>query len=229
MATPGIRRCHKQDLLVARIEQSLGVTVGPVACHIVDQSVMTQVMGKSGWSRNETMGVVGFQHGKNVYVLDSAPWTVLHELVHRSGVNADRLNRYIAEGLTEVISAELASSPDEHKPTYPEETKWVRDRLLRRLGMTGVQLGGVLAKSRNPPATLAKLMVEVDPSLDINKLKRQLRPQKTERPSFNRTQGHITRGQRGRKTEVAPEVAMGWTLFAAGSALLLTSWWRGRG
>lgn len=187
-----VRRCHKQDEFVRRIEGSLGVSVRPVTCSIVTTQGMQSVMARSGWSRNDAEGVVGFQVGQNVYVLDSAPWTVLHELIHRSGVNADRLNRFVAEGLTEAIAEELRTSPDEHRPTYPEETAWIKGVLLPRLGMTAVQLGRVIAKSSDPPSALADLMVRAKPGSNRSQLLSELRPQVHERPSFNRL-GHVTR------------------------------------
>ena len=143
-----IKKCHKQDIFVDRIQRALGVSMGNVSCKIVDQGGMAQVMEGAGWSRNDANGVVGFQVGKEVFVLNSAPWTVLHELVHRAGVNSDRLNRFVAEGLTEAIAAELKASPDEHRPTYPAEVIWVKGKLLPALGMTAVQLGRVIAQSR---------------------------------------------------------------------------------
>jgi hypothetical protein len=65
------------------------------------------VAGSAGWGRNDANGVVGFQLGQDVYVLDGAPWTTLHELVHRAGINADRLNRFVAEGLTALLRHKL--------------------------------------------------------------------------------------------------------------------------
>ena len=187
-----ISKCHKQDEFIARIQKNLGVNLQGTSCHIVNEDGMANVMAKAGWSRNQTTGVVGFQLGNNVYVLDSAPWTVLHELVHRSGVNSDRLSRFVAEGLTEAIAMELKQSADEHKPTYPMETEWVRTKLLPRLNMTAIELGRVIAKSTNPPRDLAALMVKADPSKQMAVLERELQPQKSEQPSFNRA-GHVTR------------------------------------
>jgi hypothetical protein len=187
-----VRRCHKEAEFIDRIQRAMNKPLGQVQCHIVDQTGMAQVMGTAGWSKNEALGVVGFQLGNNVYVLGSAPWTVLHELVHRSGVNADRISRFVAEGLTEAIARELKRAPDEHKPTYPKETHWVQTRLLPRLNMSAVELGRKLAHSSDPPATLADLMVAVDPQLDRSKLLRQLQPQVPDQPSFNR-RGHRTR------------------------------------
>jgi hypothetical protein len=180
-----IRKCHKQDDFKRRIEAALGVSMGEVSCSIVDQDGMSRVMSGAGWSRNESLNVVGFQVHDKVYVLDSAPWTVLHELVHRAGVNSDRLNRFVAEGLTEAIARELKSAPDEHRATYPSETRWVIDKLLPRLGMSAVELGSVIAKSEDPPRDLARMMAASKPGTDESALRRQLRPQTPDQPSWN--------------------------------------------
>jgi hypothetical protein len=219
-----VRRCHKEEELKARIEQAMGIDLGAVKCHIVDQPGMTKVMGKSGWSRNQTFGVVGFQVDSNVYVLNSAPWTVLHELIHKSGVNADRLSRYVAEGLTEAIAVELRKAPDEHRPTYPAETKWVQEKLLPRLGMSAVQLGTILAKAKNAPKTLARLMVQVRPELKERELVRELQPQKPNAPSFNRVgRGHVTVGtQEALVPSLESRAAqIGAVLLVSGAALSL--------
>jgi hypothetical protein len=187
-----VRRCYKQDEYVGRIERALGVSMRPVSCFIVNTEGMQGVMRRSGWSANDAVGVVGFQVGTNVYVLDSAPWTVLHELVHLSGVNADRINRFVAEGLTEAIAEELRTGPDEHRPTYPQETSWVKGTLLPRLRMTAVELGRIIAQSSDPPSALADLMVRAKPGVDRAKLVGELRPQVHHQPSFNRL-GHVTR------------------------------------
>jgi len=194
MQTVTQRRCHKQPVFVARIQRALGVTLGSVQCNIVNIQGMSQAMRRAGWSANETQGVVGFQYGEQIYVLDDAPWTVLHELIHRAGVNADRLNRYVAEGLTEAIAVELKESPDEHRPTYPTESAWVRERLLPRLGLSAVQLGALLAKASDPPAALADLMLKARPDLDRAKLVRELAAQQPKQPSFNR-KGCVTRSR----------------------------------
>jgi len=187
-----IKRCHKQDEFVDRIERALGVQMGDVSCKIVDTNGMAEVMSRAGWSKNEANGVVGFQIEKQVYVLDSAPWTVLHELVHRAGVNSDRLNRFVAEGLTEAIAAELKESDDEHRATYPAEVAWVRGTLLPRLQMSAVELGRVVAQAQKAPRALAELMVKVSPGADVSMLEYELRPQAPNQPSFNK-RGHLTR------------------------------------
>jgi hypothetical protein len=221
-----IKKCHKQNEFVARIERALGVKMGDVSCKIVDTSGMAEVMSRAGWSKNEANGVVGFQIEKQVYVLDSAPWTVLHELVHRAGVNSDRLNRFVAEGLTEAIAAELKESDDEHRATYPAEVAWVRGTLLPRLQMSAVQLGREIARAENPPRRLAELMVKVSPGADLSMLEYDLRPQAPGQPSFNK-RGHLTRqapevGQASPKRpgsgrESAPQVGV--LLMVAGAAL----------
>jgi hypothetical protein len=185
-ANPGISRCHKQDLFVDRIQRALKVQIGTVRCHLVEPSVMGQIMVKHGWNKDDARGVVGFQVKDDIYVLTSTPWTVLHELVHKAGINADRMSRYIAEGLTEAIAADLRQSPDEHQPTYPEETRWVRETLLPILGMTPIQLGQVLAKAHDAPRALADLLLKKRPNLDRTALLDQLRPQYANRPSLNR-------------------------------------------
>jgi hypothetical protein len=218
-----IKKCHKQDEFVRRIEAALGVPMGKVSCKIVDRNGMADVMSKSGWSRNESTGVVGFQVDKDVFVLDSAPWTVLHELIHRAGVNSDRLSRFVAEGLTEAIAIELKKSPDEHKPTYPTEVGWVRKVLLPRLNMTAVQLGRVIAKAKNPPRALAELMAKVKSGVDASMLEYELRPQSPAQPSFNRKPGHVTRMGSSALASREPAADVGIVLMVAGAVLAAPS------
>ena len=220
-----ISKCYKQAEFVDRIEKAMGIQMGPVSCNVVDKQGMTKVMQSSGWNTSQTAGVVGFQVGKKVYVLDSAPWTVLHELIHRAGVNSDRMSQFVAEGLTEAIAQELKTSPDEHRATYPKESAWVKNKLLPTVGMSATQLGSILAKSRNPPRTLANLIAERKPGVDARRLTRTFRPQNREQPSFNR--GVVTR---------PPTLAgddrnsckAGWLLITAGSLLVLPSLVKGR-
>jgi hypothetical protein len=221
-----IKRCHKQDEFVDRIERALGVQMGDVSCKIVDTNGMAEVMSRAGWSKNEANGVVGFQIEKQVYVLDSAPWTVLHELVHRAGVNSDRLSRFVAEGLTEAIAAELKESDDEHRATYPTEVAWVRGTLLPRLQMSAVELGRVVARAQNAPRALAELMVKASPGADVSMLEYELRPQAPNQPSFNK-RGHLTRsGSPAGSAAAAPvnvgrdrSPQVGVLLIVAGTAL----------
>jgi hypothetical protein len=221
-----IKKCHKQDEFVQRIEGALNTRMGNVSCKIVNKSGMADVMAKAGWSRNESAGVVGFQVDENVYVLDSAPWTVLHELVHRAGVNSDRISRFVAEGLTEAIAAELKQSPDEHRATYPAEVTWVTQRLLPTLNMSAVELGRVIVHSRNPPRAVAELMAKAKPGANVSTLTRQLRPQASNQPSFNRG-GHVTR-LHGSAFAVDSSVSdgVGWILLLAGFALVGPSLFR---
>lgn len=201
-----IKKCHKQDIFVDRIQRSLGVPMGDVSCKIVDQEGMAEVMQGSGWSKNDANGVVGFQVGKDVFVLESAPWTVLHELIHRSGVNSDRLSRFVAEGLTEAIAAELKASPDEHRPTYPAEVRWIKEKLLPALGMTAVQLGRVIVHSQDPPKDLANLMAKARPGLSADQVEQDLQPQRAEPPSnFNKLQWECSLTRLG-STAVDPRV-----------------------
>ena len=221
-----IKKCYKQKEFISRIQAALGVRMGPVSCNVVDSAGMSNVMKSSGWNASQTAGVVGFQIRDKVYVLDSAPWTVLHELIHRAGVNSDRLSRYVAEGLTEAIAQELKTSPDEHRPTYPAESKWVQGTLLPALGMSATQLGSIIAKSKNPPRELAKLMAKAKPGTNVRKLARQLRPQNQEVPSFNR--GVITRVPLGSLAAADDSSCkIGWVLVTAGSLLVLPSLIRG--
>lgn len=227
MVEAQVRPCHKQAEFIARIQGAMGVTMGPVSCHIVNEPGMAKVMTRSGWSANETTGVVGFQVAQDVYVLDSTPWTVLHELVHRSGINGDRLNRFVAEGLTEAIARELKRSPDEHQPTYPTETTWVQQQLLPLLGLSAVQLGTALAKSSSPPDALAALIQAKKPGVDVNKLRHELRPQAPDRPSFNRCgQGVCTRVSVGSASMPTPD-STGWNagllLVTAGFLLMVSA------
>jgi hypothetical protein len=218
------RPCYKQAEFTARIKQALGVDLGEVSCHIVDEAGMARVMGSAGWSRGDANGVVGFQLGKDVYVLDGAPWTTLHELVHRAGINADRLNRFVAEGLTEAVAEQLRKSPDEHRPTYPREVAWIKGRLLPSLGMSAVQLGRIIAQSSDPPRTLAALMAKAKPGVDEGALRAQLAPQKPDEPSFNRL-ASVTRPYTGVRRD--DSVALGAVLTLAGVALLLPRLMRG--
>lgn len=200
-----IRRCHKEKELVDRIEQSLGVSVRPVQCHIVDEPGMADVMRQAGWARNEADGVIGFQFGANVYVLGTTPWTVLHELLHRSGINADRLNRYVAEGLTEAIAADLKKSPDEHRPTYPEETAWIRQQLLPQLKLTAIELGRRIAASEDPVRMLADLLIAADPALDRTQLIDELKPQRPNAPTIRSSgtaKGSVSRAVRVRPPDL---------------------------
>ncbi len=213
------RKCHKQHEFIGRIESALGVRMGPVTCTIVDEPGMAKAMGRAGWSRNETRGVVGFQIDKEVFVLDRAPWTVLHELIHRAGVNSDRLSRYVAEGLTEAIARELKQSPDEHQPTYPEETRWVQQVLLPRLKMTAVQLGQVIARATNAPRALAKLMAKASPKASENDLVQALQPQRTHAPSFNR-RGHITYGVTADPDGGTVRIGIGVAVMLGGAAIV---------
>jgi len=179
-----VSACPLQDERSHRIEGALKVPMRNVSCRLVDGDGMRNVMQHAGWAKDDTVGVVGFQVGKNVYVREDTPWTVLHELVHKAGVNSDRLNRYVAEGLTEAIAISLKRRPQEHRPTYPAETRWVQEVLLPKLGMSATDLGALLAKSSSPPRELARLLVERDSSLDRARLERELQPQKPERPSI---------------------------------------------
>jgi hypothetical protein len=219
------RPCYKQAEFTTRIQQALGVDLGAVSCHIVDEDGMARVMGSAGWGRNDANGVVGFQLGKDVYVLDGAPWTTLHELVHRAGINADRLNRFVAEGLTEAVAERLRQSPDEHRPTYPREVAWIKERLLPSLGMDAIQLGRVIAQSSDPPRTLAALMAKAKPGTDEAALRAQLAPQKPDEPSFNRL-ARITRPYP--RAQRDDRVALGAILTIAGMTLWLPSLLRGR-
>jgi len=212
------RPCYKQHILVPRVQSALGVQLGEVACHVVSDQGMKNVMQKAGWRQAESRNVVGFQVNQKVYVLDGADWTTLHELVHRAGVNADRISRFVAEGLTEAIASDLAKGRDEHRPTYPKETTWVRNVLLPKLGMSAVQLGGLLARSADPPRTLADLLVARNPALDRAALVRQLAPQGGEQPSLNRM-GKATRAPYG--TQDSGSASVGGILVLSGFALLL--------
>jgi len=210
----GVSRCHKQDVFVDRIQRALGVKIGTVRCHLVQPSAMGNIMSQHGWNRDDARGVVGFQVKDDIYVLTTTPWTVLHELVHKAGINADRLSRYVAEGLTEAIAADLRQSADEHQPTYPEETRWVRETLLPVLGLTPIQLGQVLAKSDDPPRKLAEMIVAKRSDLDRSRLVDELRPQRTGRPSFNRTSSSGRTGW---------AVGVGAAFLTAGALLLFAS------
>jgi hypothetical protein len=152
------KKCYKEDDFVPRIQQALGVPMPDYTCHVVNQKEMTDVMGRAGWNKSQTRGVVGFHLKDKVWVLKDAPWTTLHELIHRAGVNADRINRHLAEGLTELIASEIKRSPDEHRATYPDERQWVKG-LLKKLNMTACDLGKIIAQSKNPPSDVADLLI----------------------------------------------------------------------
>jgi hypothetical protein len=178
---------------------------------------MDQIMRGAGWAKNEAEDVIGFQHGNNVYVLGSTPWTVFHELLHRSGINADRMNRYVAEGLVEAIAFDLKQAPDEHQPTYPEETAWIRGQHLPKLGMNSVELGRILASSDDPVRRLADLLVARDPGLDRSQLIEDLKPQRPNAPvihskgSVSRATEHGRRPRLGSARRIDPSPSSGST------------------
>jgi len=181
------KRCYKESVFVPRIENALGVKMKNFTCHVVDQQGMTKVMRRSGWNKSETQGVVGFHVNKNIYVLNSAPWTTLHELIHQAGINADRLNRFLAEGLTEVLASELKEGKDEHKPTYPQERSWVKNELLPKLGMSAIELGRFIAKSPEPHRDVAELFIKKGiTKKSLSDVVESLRPQVHNKPSLNR-------------------------------------------
>ena len=224
----GSQVCHKEHEFTVRIQAALGADLTGTHCHVIDTNEMSSVMRKSGWAKGETQGVIGFQVGDNVYVLNSTPWTVLHEMIHKAGVNADRLNRYLAEGLTEAIAKQMKRSQDEHRPTYPQETAWVEKTLLPKLRMSAVQLGREIVKASDPPAMLAAMLAAVDSTVDEAKLRRELQPQRPDQPSFNKI-GSATRldflsfagqAQKAQKDDrVVLKIAGVFMLAAAGLAL----------
>lgn len=225
-ATPGVKACHKQDIFVARIQRALGVHIGEVHCHLVEPSAMPAIMGKHGWNKDDARGVVGFQVQNDIYVLTTTPWTVLHELVHKAGINADRMSRYVAEGLTEAIATELKQSPDEHQPTYPDEVGWIRNTLLPLLDMNAIQLGRVLAPAQEPRRKLAELIIAARarkglPALDRAKLLDDLQPQRPGRPSFNR--GTAPSGSASRASENGWALGVGTAFLTAGAILLFAT------
>ena len=227
-ATPGVKACHKQDVFIDRIQRALGVRIGEVHCHLVEPSAMPSIMGKHGWNRDDARGVVGFQVQNDIYVLTTTPWTVLHELVHKAGINADRMSRYVAEGLTEAIASDLKQSPDEHQPTYPDEVGWVRNTLLPLLGMNAIQLGRILAPSPEPRRKLAELIVAARarkglPALDHAKLLDDLQPQRPGRPSFNRDLRADRAESARRATENGWALGVGTAFLTAGAILLFAT------
>ena len=180
------KKCYKEDDFVPRIQQALGVPMPDFTCSVVDQKEMTDVMGRAGWNKSQTRGVVGFHLNDKVWVLKDAPWTTLHELIHRAGVNADRINRLLAEGLTELIASEIKQGPDEHKATYPEERQWVSN-LLKKLHMTACDLGKIIAQSKNPPSDVADLLIARGLSKKSKSdLVKTLKAQVPNAPSLNR-------------------------------------------
>ncbi len=181
-----IQRCYKEAEFVPRIEKALKVKMPSFICHVVDKAGMDKVMQKAGWNKNAAKGVVGFHHSNKIYVLDDAPWTTLHELIHRTGVNADRINRFLAEGLTELIATRLSKGADEHKATYPQEKRWVKKWLLPRLKMNELQLGQFIIQSKEPHRDLAKLLIEKGVTKKkLADVVDTLRPQVPDHPSFN--------------------------------------------
>lgn len=153
-----MKKCYKQSIFQARIQNALDVDMPPYTCNIVNQDEMTRVMGKVGWNVSETKGVVGFHIDDQVYILKGEDWTTLHELIHRAGINSDRINMCLAEGLTELIASELKISADEYQPTYPSEQRWVKE-ILKRLQMTPIELGKIIVHSASPPITIADLFI----------------------------------------------------------------------
>jgi hypothetical protein len=212
-----MKRCYKEAEFIPRIEKALQVQMPSYTCHIVDQKEMSNVMGRAGWNKSQTRGVVGFHLKDNVYVLRDAPWTTLHELIHRGGVNADRINRHLAEGLTELIASDLKKGSDEHKSTYPNERKWVAG-FLKKLNMNSLQLGSFIANSSNPPADVAQLLKDKGLSeKSLGALTASLRAQVEDAPSLNARQGSATIVPPGIDWEV-----IGFSfLFALGLATLI--------
>lgn len=213
------KRCYKESVFVPRIEQALDVKMQNFTCHVVDQPGMTKVMGRSGWSKNETRGVVGFHVNKNIYVLNSAPWTTLHELIHQAGINADRVNRFLAEGLTEVLASELKQSKDEHKATYPQERTWVKNELLPKLGMSATELGKFIIKSKEPHRDLAKLFISKGlTKKSLSTVVDSLRPQVHDKPSLNKI-GSLNRMPSGSATRIPgyKKVQMAYVLAPLGA------------
>ena len=182
-----ISRCYKEDVFIPRIQNALNVQMPSYRCHVVDQMGMTKVMKGAGWNKKDTHGVVGFHLDSDVYVLKSAKWTTLHELIHRAGVNADRINRHLAEGLTELIASDLKESKDEHRSTYPSERAWVKG-FLSKLNMSPIELGRVITHAPNPPRAVAELIVSKGLSdKRVSTIARSLAAQKKNAPSFNRS------------------------------------------
>ena len=180
------KKCYKEEDFVPRIQQALGVTMPPYTCTIVDEKGMGKVMSRAGWNKSQAKGVVGFHLDDKVWVLQGAPWTTLHELIHRAGVNADRINRHLAEGLTELIASALKKGNDEHRATYPSERKWTQN-LLKKLGMNPLELGKLIATSKNPPEIVADLLIRKGVSKkDRRTLIKSLQPQVSNAPSLNR-------------------------------------------
>ncbi len=180
-----IKRCYKEKEFIPRIEQALHINMPPYTCHVVDQNGMSKVMGKAGWKKSDTHGVVGFHLDEDVYVLKSADWTTLHELIHRAGVNADRINRVLAEGLTELIASNLKKGKDEHRSTYPKERKWVTN-LLKKLKMSPIELGQIIVHAPNPPRAVAELISARGLSKkSIPNIARSFVAQGKNEPSFN--------------------------------------------
>ena len=202
-----IKRCYKEAEFVPRIEEALDVKMKGFTCHVVNQPSMTNVMRRSGWNKDDTQGVVGFHVNKNIYVLDSAPWTTLHELIHQAGVNADRINRFLAEGLTEVLAAQLKEGKDEHKATYPQERSWVKNTLLPKLNMSAIQLGKFICHSPEPHRDLAELFIKKGiTKKPLSAIVETLRPQVHDQPSLNRIgscNGMATKMPRYKKIQLA--------------------------
>lgn len=198
-----VKTCYKGKLFADKIKQALGVSVDDAVCYIVDETGMQEAMSSAGWARNEMDGVVGFQVNKNIYVRDDSKWTTLHELVHRAGINADRLNRYVAEGLTEAVAEKLRTTPDEHRPTYPEETAWVKQVLLPKLKMTEIQLASALVKVQEPHKLLAQMIQVASPKVDLAKLTDELKPQRPMAPNIGSAnqEGSAKQGKRTVETE----------------------------
>ncbi len=179
-----------QRQIVSIVEQGLGVDLAHMKCQLATRKGMASVMKNHGWSRNQASGVVGFHHDDTVTVLDDSWWTFLHEAIHAAGVNADRISTVVAEGLTEAIAQSLCGkkggcSSAEHRDTYPQETGWVKETLLPAVGMSALDLGRAIIRSKNPPVTVAELIASRRPVRNMRKLVGQLRPQNKTIPSFN--------------------------------------------
>lgn len=213
------RRCYKENEFIARIQGALNIDMPPYTCSIVNKKGMVNAMSRAGWNKSDTQGVVGFHVDDRVYVLEKAPWTTLHELIHRAGVNADRINRHLAEGLTELIASALKTGSDEHKSTYPSERRWT-EMILKKLGMSPLELGEIVAKSKNPPRTVAELFIQKGLSQKpVGQLIRSLKPQVKDAPSLNREgRGSCTRIEPSSKLPFAWWEYLGLTLIGIGLA-----------
>jgi hypothetical protein len=116
-------------------------------CRVVSQDGMRRVMRTHGWRDAEIDDTAGFHTQDNkIYLLRGNEWSLLHELVHAAGVVDKDLASWVTEGITEAAAEDIAKSKGmQHRATYPQYVKIVRQQLAPALGLTPMQVAEVVA------------------------------------------------------------------------------------